>query len=577
MPLTYRAAHVAALLDQLEEKCADELEGQDLDFKEWDSSSMNKSVRTVVDMAVCMANGGGGTVVFGVKDKVVGRTNAVIGIPNDVDVDRLKRAVYDRTDPKITPSFVEMTVPEGTGRILVMEINDGLPPHTDSSGRGTIRVGSDCQPLTGTVRRTIAVERGESDFTAGTIDGELGAMLSPSALAQLREASAAERVPDDFLRLSDVELLENLRLTRNGRLTRAGLLLAGRADAIARHVDKYRWTFLRMRSDVEYDDRLDGHDALPLALQQIEARLMAHNPLTTVHEGLFHFEYRVYPEIALREALLNAFAHADFQVHSPIMIKLYPDRLEISNPGRFVGGISPSNVLHHPPVARNPLLVDALQKLRLVNRSNLGVPRMFREMLSQGKEPPVIEELGNSVRLVFRASEFSAAFRTFLEEQHAAGVNLSVDHLLILHFLTRRAEIDTGEAARICQRSEDEARERLSRMELELGLLERGGGGRGTYWRLRSEVHERLEAGGDAERDRRISWDAAKTRILSVLSERAKAGEGMSNEDVRRIAALDRFQATRLLNELRDEHGVYCEGDRRWARWFHPGARNTEA
>src|SRR5699024_11864363 len=72
--------------------------------------------------AVCMANGSGGTVVFGVADRVKGRANAIIGVPPEIDPNILKKAVYDQTDPKIIPLFEELRVPEGTGRLLIMQI-----------------------------------------------------------------------------------------------------------------------------------------------------------------------------------------------------------------------------------------------------------------------------------------------------------------------------------------------------------------------------------------------------------------------------------------------------------------------
>ena len=111
---------IVELLPLLENQMADDLEEQDLDFKQWDLSSMNKSVSLVVKMAICFANGGGGTVVFGVADKVIGRSKAILGVPGEVDINLLKQTVYNKTDPKITPVLKmeqhELIERGGTGR-----------------------------------------------------------------------------------------------------------------------------------------------------------------------------------------------------------------------------------------------------------------------------------------------------------------------------------------------------------------------------------------------------------------------------------------------------------------------------
>ena len=542
---------VRSLLDEIERQPADGLEDQDVDFKEWNSRSMADAVRLVVEMAVCMANGGGGTVVFGVNDKTIGRALAIVGVPPEADVNRIKKAVYDSTDPKLTPVFQELAVQEGTGRLIVMQVYPGLPPYTDTSGRGTIRVGKDCQPLTGTLRRKIMVETGETDFTATEVPGRPESLISVSAMERLREAARREKAPDDLLRKSDRELLAALGLLRNGRLLRAGVLLAGATDAIRAQFPGYVWTHLRMPTDTDYTDRADGFDAVPVALERILDRIMADNPIATVPQGLFHFEIRTYPEIALREALLNALVHADFRIPGPIMVKQFRDRLEISNPGGLAGGITPENILRHEPVPRNPTLVDALTRLRFVNRSNLGVRRMYQTLLIEGKEPPAIMDEGEAVRVIFRASDLSVPFRMFVAEEADRGRILSVEHLLVIQHLLRNPEIDTTTAARSTQQTEPDARDTLSRMETEFGHLERGGTGRGTYWILRHDLHRRLSAPGHPDRDRRIDWEAAKTRILSILMDRAKRGEqGLSNKEVRQITHFDRFQTIRLMKEL---------------------------
>jgi len=569
---------VRALLARLDQASADALESQDLDFKEWPADDRH-AVRLAVDMAVCMANGGGGTVVLGVRDRVVGRAQAIVGVPASAEPHQLKRDIYERTAPKLTPEVQELPVPEGTGRLLVMQVHGGLPPYTTTAGAGTVRRGKDCVPLTGDLRDRLMVERGESDVTAVAIPGPVEPLLSAAALERLRDLARQEQAPVDLLRKTDLDLLGALDVLRDGRLTKAGLLIAGSADALARHLPNYGWTHERMKSATTYVDRADGRDgpgkgelALPLALQALEARINADNPITTVEHGLHHFEFRAYPTVALREALLNALCHLDLRLASPVLVKQYPRKLEISNPGGLVGGITPANILHHPPLARNPLLVHALARLRLVNRSNLGVSRMFEAMLIEGKEPPLIIDEESAVRVVFKRQETSAPFREFIADEGKAGRVLDVDHLLLLRYLLGHAETDTAVAAALCQRREPEMRDILDEMAQDYGYLERGGAGRGTWWRLQPALHRRLEGRGNAERDQRIDADVAKTRVLNMLKQRHRRGErGLTNAEVRAVTGYTRQQVNRLIHDLEAE-SVRLSGHGRGATYEYAGS-----
>ncbi len=561
-------AQIKELLLELEHCIADDLEDQDLDFKQWDTQSRDKAVKTIVQMAVCMANGGGGTVVFGVSDRVMGQEKAILGVPLEVDVNLLKKAVYDQTDPKIMPVFEEFTVPQGTGRILLMQIHPGMPPYTDSSGRGTIRIGKDCQPLTGTLRSKISIETGDTDYTAETISSMNPRLFSPTAMETLRNLAKSERAPEDLLQLSDEDLLNTLGLIRNGEVTRAAILLGGTEEALREHLPGYGWTFLQMTTDTAYGIREDKVSSLPLSVKRIEELLVPFNPITTVEHGLFHYEYRTWPTIALREALMNAFCHRDLRLSGPVMIKLYSNRIEINSNGGFIGGISPDNILHHQPVARNPLLVEALTRLRLVNRTNLGISRMFSTMLMEGKEPPVIRESGESVTVVFFRRELNPSFRAFVTEESTAGRDLGVDSLIILQYLLQHPELDIATAAKLCQRREAEVRETVSVLE-QRGYVEHGGVGRGTYWSMHPDLYNRLSGDDQGEVRRRIDWEAAKTRVLSILVERSRRGEqGMSNQEIRQVTRFDRNQVRRLMQELQHENQRLKQlGERRWTRY----------
>ena len=547
-------SEIEKLLSELEYGVADDFEAQDLDFKQWDMKSRDKAVKKVVEMAVCMANGGGGTVVFGIADRVMGRNNAISGVPPEINTDLLKKAVYEQTDPKITPVFEEIPVKEGTGRVLLMQIYPGFPPYTDTAGRGSIRVGKDCKPLTGTLRRKIAVETGETDYTAETVCSADGRLLSAAAMEMLRTLARKERAPEDLLSLSDTEMLSALGLVKGKQFTRAAILLAGAENAVREYLPGHNWTFLQMTSDTEYGVREDGVNALPVSVRRLEELLVPFNPITTFRQGMFHFEYRTWPEIALREALMNALCHADFRIAGPVMVKVYGDRLEISNNGGFIAGITPENILHHPPAARNLLMVEALTRLRLVNRSNLGISRMFSALLMEGKEAPIIREAGDSVTVTFFNRELNPAFRLFVAEESGKGRILNVDELILLQYLLRHPEVDTAKASWLCQQDELITRECLSAME-QSGYVEHDGARRGAFWNIHPNLYDKLSGGQIADRHSRIDWEAAKTRILSILKEHKRRGKaGLSSQEIRQITRFSRSRAHRLMTELRMEN-----------------------
>lgn len=555
------------LLILLDHQIADDLEGQDLEFKEWDQKSRKDAIDTVIGMAICMANSEGGTVVFGIKDKVLGREEAISGVPLEVDVNDLKKAVYDSTDPKITPVFEELFPDSSDKRLLVMQIYPGMPPYTDTKGRGSIRVGKECKPLTGSLRRKIGAETGETDFTATTVLDNLDSWISPSAMESIRIYAQKERTPDDLLRLSDHDLLQGLDLLKGQQPTIAALLIAGRTAALKTHLPDYSWTYLKMDSDTEYSNRIDGNDPIPVAVKRIEDQITTDNPITTLRYGLYHFEYRAYPEVALREVLLNAFCHCDFRQNAPIMVKHFRDRLEISNPGGFIGGITASNILHHPPVPRNPRLVNALVKLRLVNRSNLGISRVYKALLIEGKEPPRIVETGESISVTFVSQDFSPEFRTYVDSCNGAGRPLDIDELIVIHHLLYHTEADSTTLAQLCQREKGHIRGLLERMA-NFGRIELDGSSKGIYWTLPSKLYWQLMPYG--EKKAGMSRDGAKVLVYNALTSRMlRDQEGLSNEKLRRMTGYSRQQVTRLLKELATEHPeILCEGHGAGARYI---------
>lgn len=94
-----------------------------------------------------------------------------------------------------------------------------------------------------------------------------------------------------------------------------------------------------------------------------------------------------YPKEALRELILNACMHRDYQANMPTRFYQFDDRIEIMNPGGLFGKARPENF---PDVNdyRNPLIAQALKILGYVNMFNRGISRVKRLISDNGGEAP---------------------------------------------------------------------------------------------------------------------------------------------------------------------------------------------
>lgn len=515
------------------------------------------SRREIAEYAVGIGNAGGGWLVMGVSDKIP-RQILPVEVPSGDELARIRESVFDSAQIRIAIERVSTR----QGPVVVASIPGrprGMPFHT-RDGKYLIRLGEGLRGITlpeiDAIRREAGVE-----FTGAPVPGNPTDLVSAAGMEELRRLMNEAGASPDLINLGDLDLLRSLgALTGDGVLLVAGLLLAGKLETIRAHVPFAHWQFRRMKSDTEYDQAEDGCDCLPLALKRLREQAAANNPIVTIPGLLVHAEFPRYPALALRELLVNALAHRDYTVPGAVSLKLYPDRLELSNPGGFVGGVTAENILHHPSAPRYPTLFQALARMRLANAANLGVPRVFRDLLTEGKEPPAYWASEYAVRVTVKGQE---ARREFLELVRRYP-GLDVDHLLVVHHLTRHREVTAQAVAEMCQRPIQGAREILGQLAAQWNLVEAGGGaGKGRYYRLSRVAYEILLGTLKYHVDRRLTVENAKARILAVLAERP-----LTNAEVREITQLSRYQAVRLMIALRREGLVEVRGLRRAARWY---------
>lgn len=556
------STNVSELLDRLDGNIADDLEDQELDFKEWKKdASYKEMIKVLIKAVVSFANAGSGTIIVGVRERVRGLEKALVGVPVEIAALNVQRSIYEGTEPHITVKIDELSMEYGTGRLFVIQVFPGMPPYTSADGTGWIRVGRDSMPLTGSKQREMMDSMGYHDVTAGYISEAWQDACSPVAIECLRQMLVQETTPDDLQQMNDYDLLRSIGAVKEGRLTIAGLLMTGKVELIEKYVPCHRWAFRKMISDTEYAVRAEGNDAIPVALREIERYIETDNPVTTIEMGFLHPEIKKYPVIAIRESMMNAFVHRDYRIPGSVMVKLSQDELQISNPGEMIGGITPDNILHHTPVSRNNALAGILEKLRLVNRSNLGVPRIYSAMLSEGKEVPVYEIYGSAVTVSLRGSVVVPSIRKLIKALSDQGVRMEVDYLIILNYLLKHREIDAQTAAQICQRTPRRITETLNKLDIDLQMLTPAGKGRGRFYMLSQKAHHILAEDVRYTRIERMDDDSLRWEVLLLLDKGP-----LSNQEIRQLSGKTAQQVRKFMLTLADD-GVEHVGKGRAAKY----------
>ena len=105
-------------------------------------------------------------------------------------------------------------------------------------------------------------------------------------------------------------------------------------------------------------------------------------------------EEREFPLEAVREAILNAVIHRDYQITAGIEISIYADHLEIVSPGRLANGSTVERMRAGCRRARNELLKDVMRDYGYMDHIGMGVPRKIVQAMKEhnGTEPDLVEE-----------------------------------------------------------------------------------------------------------------------------------------------------------------------------------------
>ena len=153
--------------------------------------------------------------------------------------------------------------------------------------------------------------------------------------------------------------------------------------------------------------RLDG--TIPQMLESGLAFVQQNIAKSTVIDDTGHRnDVSEYPVKAIREIILNALIHRDYSIHTenaPIRIEIYPDRIEISNPGGLYGRLSIDDLGKIKADVRNPFIAAALEILNTTENRYSGIPTIYSEMKKAGLMEPKFEDMRGTFKVTLYNSK----------------------------------------------------------------------------------------------------------------------------------------------------------------------------
>lgn len=518
---------------------AHQLETETLDFKE-PKPVEEQAIRAIVDAALCFANGAGGTVVVGVTNRGTGDA-ALVG--TDLSADHLRKRIYELTEP---PLLVEVLAEQAAGSILLLvRVPQSPEIHGDKKGRAPRRIGTDCIAMSPAEQARLREERQGVDWSAATSRRTLED-VNPAALVVARERLAV--FTDSRRELAELgarQLLVELNvLLSGGKLTRAGEILfcGARHRHAPRLIYQYRLTPGGEPTAIE---RLQGPLILEFErlLEFIRARRYL-TPVTLPDGQQIHVED--FPDLAVREAVVNAVIHRDYHLSEPVTVDHSPEVFVAASPGPLVSGVTPENILTHPSKPRNRSLASTARVLGFAEEIGRGVDRMYREMIRSGRDVPKIESSPDHVRVTLVGGAPNTQIARFVAQLPPAERD-DTDTMLVLFKLMSDRHVTAQGLTPVLQKTAEEIEAVLRRLATDaVAVLEptRQSARRShPSYRLRSEA---LQALGSAVSYQRRTTDEIDRKVIEHVQEYGK----VTNRTIRNLLDVSTPRAAAILGDL---------------------------
>lgn len=423
---------------------------------------------------IAFANCDGGKLYIGVRDD-----GTVIGLDNADSVSlQISNMVRDAIKPDITMFLHYETIVENGKNVVVVDIQRGTdrPYYLAKKGMRPegvyVRQGYSSVPATDTAIRRMIKETDGDRF---------------EAMRCLNQDLTFEATKKEFeLRKTDFgpQQMRTLKLIdQDGLYSNLALLLSDQC------VHTIKVAVFQGTDQTIFKDRREFTGSLMQQMNEVYDFIDFRNQTRATIEKLYRVDVRDYPEVAVREALLNLLVHRDYSFSASAFISIYEDRIEFVSIGGLMPGIDLEDVMVGISVCRNQDLANVFYRLHLIEAYGTGMGKIMKAYESM-QVKPVIETTKNAFKIIL--PNINAKYETenaTVKTKSGTPVTVHTEKKLsdeeekILEYARKHGAITKNDVIGLLEVSASTAA-RVIRKMVKTNLLEQKGKARNTHYTI---------------------------------------------------------------------------------------------